>query len=82
MPLGLADADIDRRLAQQQRHQLAMDVADVKKRDVADRLEAQQLVLGQALLGESARPAGRNERSGRGSQLDKSRLESIEPSEQ
>ena len=50
---------------------LAVDVGDMHQRDVAERLEAQQVGLGQALLREGARPAGGQKRRGRGGQLDK-----------
>ena len=33
---GLADAEVDRRLAEQQRHELGVDVGEMEKRDVAD----------------------------------------------
>ena len=60
-PLGLADAEIGGRFAEQERHELGVDVGDVNERDVADRIEAQQLVLRQALLREGARPVDRAE---------------------
>ena len=45
-----ADAEIDRRLAEIDRHQLGMDVGDVQQRDIAERVELHELGLGQALL--------------------------------
>ena len=62
LPARLADAEIDRRLAEQHRHELGVDVGDMDERDVAERLEAQQLGLRQPLLREGARPAARHER--------------------
>ena len=70
-PLGLADAEIDRRLAEQERHELGVDVGDVDERDVADRVEAQQLVLGQALLRERPGPAAGQNGRGCGRHLEK-----------
>ena len=55
----LADADVDRRLAEQHRHELRVDVGEVHQRDIADRLEAQQIGLGQSLLRETARSSRR-----------------------
>ena len=66
----LAGAEIDRRLAEMHRKQLRMQVGEMQQRDVADRVETQQLVLREALLRESARPAGRHERGGRGGDLE------------
>ena len=67
--LDFADAEIDRRLAEQHRQQLAVDVGDVDQRDVADGVEAQQFGLREPLLRKGARPAGRNQRRGRGCKL-------------
>ena len=53
--LGGADAKIDARLAEIDRHQLAVDVGDVQQRDIADRIEAREVVLRQSLLGEGTR---------------------------
>ena len=50
LALGLADAEIDRRLAEMQRHQLRMDVGDVQDRHRAERIEAQDVGLRQPLL--------------------------------
>ena len=50
LPPRLADAEIDRRLAEIDRHQLAVHVGDVQQRDVAERVEFEQFVLRQALL--------------------------------
>ena len=55
-----ADAEIDRRLAEIDRLKLAVDVGDVQQRDIAERIELQQLGLAQPLLRHSAatsRPA-------------------------
>src|SRR5262249_59697268 len=70
LPPRLADAEIDRRLAKIDRHQLAVDVRDVQKRDVADAVELEKLGFGEALLrgGAAERPepvAGRDRRGGR-----------------
>ena len=68
----LADAEIDRRLAEIDRHQLAVDIGDVQQRDVAERVELEQFRFGEALLRQGAREravAGR-ERRGRGADLE------------
>ena len=52
-----ADAEIDRRLAEIDRHQLAVDVGDMQQRDIAERVELQQFRLGDALLRQRAREA-------------------------
>ena len=49
--LGFADAEIDRRLAEMQRHQLRVDVGHVQDGDGAERIEAHDVGLRQALLG-------------------------------
>ncbi len=46
----LADADIGGRLAQIDRHELAVQVGHVQERDIADAVEAQELALGEPLL--------------------------------
>ncbi len=66
---GVADAEVDRGLAQQHRHQLSVQVGDMNQGDVADRIEAQQVLLGQTLLGESSGPAVRQKGRGRGDNL-------------
>src|SRR5262249_46448216 len=43
LPLRLANAEIDRRLAEIDRHQLAVNVGDVQQRDIAEGVEPQQL---------------------------------------
>ena len=48
----LSDAEIDRRLAEIERHQLAMNIGHVNQRDVAERLEGQQFLFRQLLLRE------------------------------
>ena len=70
-PLRVADAEIGRRLAEQERHELGMNVGDVHERDVADRVEPQQFVLRQALLRQRARPPAGQDRRGRGGHLKK-----------
>ena len=54
----VADAEIGRGLAEIQRHQLAVDIGDMHQRDVSERFERQQFLLGQALLSESPGQAG------------------------
>ncbi len=70
-PLDLADAEVRRRLAEQQRHELGMDVRDMNQRDVAERIEPQQLVLRQALLCQRPCPPARNNRRRRRRHLEK-----------
>ena len=55
LALGVADPEIERRLAEIERRQLAVDVGDVQQRHVADRLEFQKIGLRQPLLRETAR---------------------------
>ncbi len=68
--LGVAGAEIDRGLAEIDRAKLRVQVGDVHQRHVAERLEAQQFGLRQPLLGQRLGPAGRQDRGGRGRQLD------------
>ena len=70
-PFASPIAEIDRRLAEQQRHQLGVNVGDMNEGDVADRIETQQLVLRQALLRQGARPAAGHDRRRRGGHLEK-----------
>jgi hypothetical protein len=65
------DAEIDRGLTEVQRQELGVDVGDVEERDIADRLEAQQVGLRKPLLGEGAGPAARQHRSRGRSELNK-----------
>ena len=51
----LADAEIDRRLAEIDRHELAVNIGDMQQRDVAERVELEQFGFGQALLLRKAR---------------------------
>ena len=69
--LRLADTEIGGWLAEQHRKQLGVDIGDVDKRNVAERLETQELGLGQVLLRQSAGPTDRKESRGRGHQLGK-----------
>ena len=55
LSLRRADAEIDRRLAEIDRHQLAMDVGDMQQRDIAERIELQQFGFAQPLLRHGAR---------------------------
>ena len=57
LPARLADAEIDRRLAEIDRHQLAVDIGDMQQRDIAERVELQQFGFAQALLRHGAREA-------------------------
>ena len=57
LPPRLADAEIDRRLAEIDRHQLAVDVGDVQQRDIAERVEFEQFGFAQPLLRHRAREA-------------------------
>ncbi len=52
------DAEIDRRLTEEERHQLAVDIGDMEEGDVADGREGEEFGLRETLLRESARPAG------------------------
>src|SRR5262249_12784765 len=54
LPPRLTRADVDRGLANEHRHQLAVQVGDVQQRDIADAVEAQELLLGQPLLRQRA----------------------------
>ncbi len=69
LPLRLADAEIDRRLAEIDRHQLPVHVGDVQQRDVAERLEGEKLVLRQPLLRQCARHVARQNGGRRGRDL-------------
>ena len=53
----LADAEVERRLAEIHRHELRVQVGEMQDRDVAERVEAEELVLRDALLREGAAPA-------------------------
>ena len=64
--LYLADAQIGRRLAEVDRHQLGVDVRQVHQRDVAERPERQEVVLAQALLGRQPRPLAEAGTAGQG----------------
>jgi hypothetical protein len=66
-----ADPKVDRGLAEVDRHELGVDVGEVQKGDLANRLEAQQIVLGDFLLRQRpAQPRGRaGDRGGGGGQL-------------
>ena len=70
-PPRLADSEIDRGLAKQHWQELAVNVGDVHEGDIADRVEAKQLVLGQALLRKGPRPAAGRKRGGGGCNLEK-----------
>jgi len=50
LPLGRADAQVHLGLAEIDRHQLGVDVGDMDQGQVAERVEFQELVLGQRLL--------------------------------
>ena len=54
--LGFADADVDGRLAEMERHELPVDIGHVDERDVAETFEFQQSSCGEAC---PARPRGR-----------------------
>ncbi len=49
-PLHLADAEIDRRLAEINRHELGVQIRDMDQRDIAERFEPQEISLCQTLL--------------------------------
>ena len=70
-PPRLADAEIDRGLAEQHRRKLAVNVGDVHERDVADGVEAQQFVLGETLLRKGSRYEFGHQGGGRGGNLEK-----------
>ena len=61
LPARRADAEIDRRLAEIDRHQLAVDVGDVQQRDVAERVELEQFGFAQPLLRQSSGKIGERE---------------------
>ena len=65
----LAHPEIGRGLAEQHGLHLRVDVGQVDQGDVAHRLEGQEVVLGQALLGEGAGPARRHQGRGGGGDL-------------
>src|SRR5262245_19326923 len=67
----LADPEVDRRLAEIHRHELAVNVGHMQQRDVANRVEFEQVGFGQALPRNrtcECAVAGR-ERGGRGTDL-------------
>ena len=66
LALRLADAEIDRRLAEIDRHELAVNVGDMQQRDIAERIELEEFVLRQLLLREGAREAAAAGHQGRG----------------
>ena len=70
-PPHLADTEIDRWLAEHERDELGVDVGDMDQCHVAERLEAQQFLLRQALLRQRPRPAARQNRRGCGRHLQK-----------
>ena len=49
-PARLADAEVDRRLAEIVRHELRMQVGDMQDRHLSQRIEAQQFILREPLL--------------------------------
>ena len=51
----LADAEVHRRLAEINRHKLAMNIGHMQQRDVAGGVEAEQFGFGQALLRQGTR---------------------------
>ena len=57
----VADAEIDRRLAKQHRHELRVNVGQVDESDVAECFEGKQVRLRQPLLRERARPSARRD---------------------
>src|SRR5665213_4245067 len=67
LPARLAYADIDRRLTEINRLQLAVDIGDMQQRHIAERVELQQLGLAHALLSHRAceTAADRQRRGGR-----------------
>jgi hypothetical protein len=69
--LRLADAEIDRGLAEIDRQQLRMNVGDMQQRDVAERVELQELVLCQPLLRQRARRQAGHHGRGRRPDLQK-----------
>ncbi len=66
-----AGAEIDRRFAEENRQELRMNVGDVDERDIANRLESQQRILGETLLRQRPRPAAGRNGHGCGSHLQK-----------
>ena len=60
------DADVDGRLAEVDGHQLRVDVGEVEKRDPAQRLEAQEVVLGDFLCRRGAAQRSRRAQRRRG----------------
>ena len=69
-PFRRADAEVDRRLPEQKRHELAVNVGKMQQGDVTDRGEGEEVGLGEALLREGARPAVRRQRRGRRGNLE------------
>ena len=67
--LCFADCEIEGRLPIQHRKQLGVQIGDVNERDIAERSEAQQLVLRETLLREHPRYATRKNGQGGGSHL-------------
>ena len=67
-----ADAEIDRRLAEIDRQQLAVNVGDMQQCDIAERVEFQQFGFAQPLLRHGAREgaAARRQRRGGGADLE------------
>jgi len=72
---GRADPNVDRGLAEVERHDLGVDVSKVQQGDLTERFEAQQIVLRDSLLSQRPVQPGRHaaeragERDGGGGQL-------------
>ena len=57
----LADAEIDRRLAEEDRPQLGVDIGQMDEGDVAERLEGEEVALREPLLREGPAPPVRQD---------------------
>ena len=57
LPARFADAEIDRRLPEIDRHELPVQIGNMQQRDIADRIEFEEFVFGEALLRHRAREA-------------------------
>jgi hypothetical protein len=66
---SLADADVDRWLAEVKRDELWVDVRYMQERDVAETLEAEKLLLSKAPLGDRTAERAAGKRGGRPSRL-------------
>src|SRR4051794_636258 len=66
-----ADTEIAGRFAKEDRHELGMDVRDMNERDIPNRIKAQQIVVGEALLRHKPCPAGGQKSRSSGGDLQK-----------